>query len=306
MVIPPQTPVPTPTPPQIPQGCPSGYLPNGQGYCCDPFTGVCLNEGGVTPSQNCPSGYLPNGQGSCCNPSTGHCINGGSTQDGTPPNTQQIYSGEWKCTAGLVPTSGGNCLDPNTGNVYFPVFVINFSSSGGCEAGKREIIDEDGTKVCVGGTFLDLGVVVRPNKPNPINPNHPASVSPRPYIPIAFVRSGGRGGGGSGNTGRGTNNLSEIKTNLLTVPCLITSVGSVVYQIEHPSRIDFINKLNDAFGFRGDFQVTFRESNSVVDQNGNQVAAQTGLIDRNTNNIEITLNTTMLPGTSNIENDRTI
>jgi hypothetical protein len=31
---------------------------------------------------NCPSGYLPDGQGMCCNPFTGHCTNGGGGNDG--------------------------------------------------------------------------------------------------------------------------------------------------------------------------------------------------------------------------------
>ena len=73
-------------------GCPSGYLPNGQGMCCDPFTGNCVSEGGSnsgggnpppsTPPANvvrvpasCPSGFLPNGQGGCNNPFTGQQTN---------------------------------------------------------------------------------------------------------------------------------------------------------------------------------------------------------------------------------------
>ncbi len=69
-------------------GCPDGYLPNGQGMCCNPFTGECMIEGGGTPPPpnptpnptppptggGCPDGYLPNGNGMCCNPFTGHCV----------------------------------------------------------------------------------------------------------------------------------------------------------------------------------------------------------------------------------------
>lgn len=80
-------------------GCPDGYLPNGQGQCCNPFTGECVNEGGgggTPPSTytktetrtvtttteggssggggGCPEGYLPNGQGMCCNPFTNDCV----------------------------------------------------------------------------------------------------------------------------------------------------------------------------------------------------------------------------------------
>lgn len=78
-------------------GCPDGYLPNGNGMCCNPFSGDCVSEGGgvetpstytetrtetrvtTTPSggggsASCPDGYLPNGQGSCCNPFTGDCV----------------------------------------------------------------------------------------------------------------------------------------------------------------------------------------------------------------------------------------
>ena len=62
-------------------GCPEGYLPNGNGMCCNPFNGDCVSDGGNTPPPSpdptptppptgggCPDGYLPNGQGMCCSP----------------------------------------------------------------------------------------------------------------------------------------------------------------------------------------------------------------------------------------------
>ena len=71
-------------------GCPEGYLPNGNGMCCSPFTGDCVGEGGGTPPVenpsptnslpvtnsflSCPVGYLPNGQGMCNNPFTGQSM----------------------------------------------------------------------------------------------------------------------------------------------------------------------------------------------------------------------------------------
>ncbi len=73
--------------------CPNGYLPNGNGRCCSPFTGECVNEddgyldnattkaevrkrivGSTGSTSTCPNGYLPNGQGMCCNPFNGECV----------------------------------------------------------------------------------------------------------------------------------------------------------------------------------------------------------------------------------------
>ena len=84
--------------------CPDGYLPNGQGMCCNPFTGICISEGGenisgipsdehsitetktetrtrtITTQGNsgisggCPNGYLSNGQGKCCNSFSDGCV----------------------------------------------------------------------------------------------------------------------------------------------------------------------------------------------------------------------------------------
>lgn len=218
-------PTPPPPPPPVPQGCPSGYLPNGQGMCCRPGTNDCVSEGsrdggnngggnngGGTPTvdnnlpRGCPSGYLPNGQGMCCDPNTGICIAEGSVQR---------YTGYWTCPVGLLPTSEGNCLNPSTGQIIRPVFVFNQpdgegGGGGGCELGKRQVIDENGEKVCIAGTLIDPHVVVRPDKPDPIIRDHPSAVSPRPYEPIVVSNgggsgSGGGGGGNSGNDGRDRN-----------------------------------------------------------------------------------------------------
>ena len=60
-----------------PAGCPSGFLPNGQGICCNPFTGQCLNGGGGPSSDsNCIDGVDP--QGNPCYDSGG---GGGGTEN---------------------------------------------------------------------------------------------------------------------------------------------------------------------------------------------------------------------------------
>ncbi len=64
-----------------------------------------------------------------------------------------------------------------------------------------------------------------------------------------------------------------------------------------PDNDSFLGKLKSTFGNIGNFNLNFVESNSVIGTGGNQVFAQTGQLIGNT--ITITLNTSMLPGTSN-------
>lgn len=124
------------------EGCPDGYLPNGNGMCCNPFTGDCVNEGGGTPPPppvtpptpttppiyvGCPAGYLSNGQGMCCDPFTGNCFSEGVGNSGggtpitpptTPPSTLPIslQNAAQGCPAGYLPNGQGMCCDPFTGN----------------------------------------------------------------------------------------------------------------------------------------------------------------------------------------------
>ncbi|MDZ7896479.1 MAG: hypothetical protein U5N85_00405 [Arcicella sp.] len=106
-------------------GCPDGYLPNGNGRCCNPFTGDCIDEptggdGNPTPPpppppipQGCPDGYLPNGQGMCCSPFTGQCVseNGGGTPPPTPTPPLPTPQG---CPTGYLPNGNGMCCRPGT------------------------------------------------------------------------------------------------------------------------------------------------------------------------------------------------
>ena len=110
-------------------GCPDGYLPNGNGMCCNPFTGNCMSEGGGNPptttqgnnppttktetritsttstangsSGGCPNGYLPDGQGQCCHPFTGECVFENQTSGGVVCITATICTDYYYrvCTA---------------------------------------------------------------------------------------------------------------------------------------------------------------------------------------------------------------
>lgn len=115
-------------------GCPSGYLPNGNGMCCNFFNGECVSEGGgnsgsgnpptSTPtSGGCPSGYLPNGQGMCCSPFTGQCVSemvavptveGGELPGATVTGTAPAPTPPGTYAGGGVGSSGGS----NGGSTY--------------------------------------------------------------------------------------------------------------------------------------------------------------------------------------------
>lgn len=122
-------------------GCPDGYLSNGQGRCCNPFMGDCIDEpqgggdGNPTPTpppapQGCPSGYLPNGQGMCCSPFTGDCVSEGNSGGGLPPNndnnnpplppnptpTINLQNAAQGCPSGFLSNGSGMCCNPFTGN----------------------------------------------------------------------------------------------------------------------------------------------------------------------------------------------
>ena len=117
------------------RGCPDGFLPNGQGLCCNPFTGECVSENGGTPPpppppnppvpQGCPSGYLPNGHGMCCNPFTGDCVSEGSINGGgsrgqsyteTKTETRTTLTGgsSGGCPVGYLPNGKGLCCSPSS------------------------------------------------------------------------------------------------------------------------------------------------------------------------------------------------
>ena len=140
-------------------GCPSGYLPNGNGMCCNFFNGECIPEGvddGNPPPpppapQGCPAGYLPNGQGMCCSPITGQCVSEGSNP-GLPPNndnnnprpnptpipTINLQNVAQGCPSGFLSNGSGMCCNPFTGNcisekaIHDPTnsnFVSSFAQS---------------------------------------------------------------------------------------------------------------------------------------------------------------------------------
>jgi hypothetical protein len=115
-------------------------LPNGQGQCCNPFTGQCVSEGGDTPPpppnpttppsvpQGCPSGYLPNGQGMCCLPGTNQCVSEGTGNPPPPPTTTTPVIPQG-CPSGYLSNGQGMCCRPGTND------CVSEGSSGGNTGG---------------------------------------------------------------------------------------------------------------------------------------------------------------------------
>jgi hypothetical protein len=114
------------------------------------------------------------------------------------------------------------------------------------------------------------------------------------------------GAGDSNRQGRGSGLIdhygnacdAKIKMDEITTSCLRESLRAVTEMIRNKSGDGYLGRLNAVFGKNGNYKIIFKESSSVKSSFGNEVAAQTGNIDRGNNTITITLNTSMLPGTT--------
>jgi hypothetical protein len=334
-------------------GCPDGYLPNGQGMCCSPFTGECVNEdgGGDNPPpppppnpQGCPDGYLPNGQGMCCSPFTGQCVNEGSGgnnggQNLTETKTETIITpvpvinSNGGCPAGYLPNGQGLCCMPSS-DACVPevsatsangrmVSVCLVTFTRGCNFDKTDCtewretdrecwtewepdqIGPDGEVIRGGGRPRGGGTGVtdclrgfRVSNGQPCGVSMCSNIDNRDQYgnPCGTPRCNAQ----FGTDQYGTFCNTEIKTKEITTPCLKSALASIAQLMKNASSDSFLGMLKSAFGNGSDFgryTINFKEASSVVGTDGKQVPAQTGLID-NTNTITITLNTSILPGTS--------
>jgi hypothetical protein len=287
-------------------GCPDGYLPNGQGQCCNPFNGECVSENQANSTP--PTCYLDIYQKSDAPVSNTSMVTGANTERQQMENQgwELVRSIAFDCNTGLVQPAEGFPEETNVNdaaNQAMNAYIAqhNNNNGGGGTGGGGG--GTGGSGGCPSGFLPNgQGLCCNPFTGQCLNGGGGPSSDSNCINGVDPQGNPCYGGGGGNDCPAGTHRNpitgacdpdKIIDKSGVTTPCLVTAVTRALSS-SPPSA--FIAAFNELFTGSGNFNLTFVEENVILNHENKEVAAQCG--DMVNNSVTIKLSKKSLPGTS--------